>query len=221
MTKNDTITKNAADDAQNTVQLVPAEIVDNSEAGANEADADAATAERRLTPAIRHVLERQLIAGQALSGELVIAATDVTAAVVEAPAKVVAAVRDGATLPTAFGQTGDALQDAVADAGSRVRSAVGHYVGGQATLPNAVLTGVAEVAGSLVRAQGAVAGTAVGSALAVAAVATRAGDVRDALDQEWRELAAAGRSAREDVSDTLADARQGLRLAVAEPAFAT
>ena len=187
-----------AADAQNTVQLVPAEIVDNSEAGANEADATAATAERRLTPAIRHVLERQLIAGQALSGELVIAATDVTAAVVEeAPAKVVAAVRDGAPLPAAFGQTGDALQDDRRRRGQPSAQRCGPLRRRPGDVAERRTHRVAEVAGSLVRAQGAVTGAAIGSALTVAAVATRAGDVRDTLDQEWRELAADSRSPAE------------------------
>src|SRR5882757_9518593 len=90
---------------------------------------------------IRHVLERQLVAGHGLSSELVDAATDVTVALAQAPAGVVGEIRGGATLPTAFARTGTSVREVVTGAGGRVRSAVGEYVGNQATLPNAVVVG--------------------------------------------------------------------------------
>ncbi|MEN4473306.1 hypothetical protein [Mycolicibacterium cosmeticum] len=170
---------------------------------------------QRPVLAIREVLGRQLAAGHSLSGELVTVATDTAAALVEAPAKVIAAIRDGATLPTAFGETGDAVQVAVGDAGARLRHAVGEYVGQQATLPNAVLTGAAEVAGSLVRAQGSLAASAVDGVFSVATVASRGGDVRDALDQEWSELNATAVAARDAVQARVSAARQGIRDAIA------
>jgi hypothetical protein len=174
------------------------------------------TEDEACTPLpLRAVLERQLVAGQTLSSELIDVASDLTAAIAEAPAAVVNAVRGGATLPAAFTQSTVALQDIVADAGDRVRAAVGEYVGSQANLPNAVIGGAAEVAGSLVRAQGIVAGSAVDAAFAVAAVAAHGGELRDAIDREWRELSATASSARETVNHTFYVARQGVRQAVA------
>ncbi|MHA3018834.1 hypothetical protein ACXPWS_01010 [Mycobacterium sp. BMJ-28] len=170
---------------------------------------------KRTVPAVREVLERQLAAGHGLSGELVSAATDATAALVEAPAKVIAAVRDGATLPTAFGETGDAVQAGLGAAGDRIRHAVGEYVGQQATLPNAVITGAAEVAGSLVRAQGSLAASAVDGAFGIATVASAGGDLRDAIDQEWSELNATAVAARDAVQARVSAARRSIRDAVA------
>lgn len=197
-------------DAADTIQLVPAEIADEP------AEPEADDTDRQLSLAIRHVLERQLVAGQDLSSQLVVAATDASAAIVEAPAKLVGAVREGATLPTALSQASDAVADVVAGAGSRVRSAVGTYVGTQAVLPNAVVAAAAEVAGSLVRAQGEIAGAAVDGALTVVTAAARAEDVRDVFDREWRELTETVVAARGDIADALADARNGVRAAVAE-----
>jgi hypothetical protein len=177
---------------------------------AEEADQEADTA----TP-IREVLERQLLAGQGLTGQLLDTATELGAAFVEVPARVIAEVRDGATLPDALGETGSALQATLYLAGDRVRATVGRYVGGQATLPNAVIVGAAEVAASVVRAQGSVTASAVDAAFAVATVATQGGDIRDAIDREWRELSATVASAREDVSQTVDVAREGVRQAVA------
>lgn len=179
-----------------------------SEVTAEEATADAAAP-------IREVLERQLIAGQGLTGQLLDTATELGAALAEAPARVIAEVRDGATLPDALGETGSALQATLVLAGDRVRTTVGRYVGGQATLPNAVIVGAAEVAASVVRAQGNVTASAVDAAFAVATVATQGGDVRDAIDREWRELSTTVASAREDVSQTFDVAREGVRQAVA------
>src|SRR4051812_25939402 len=128
---------------------------------------------------IRHVLQRQLVAGQGLSTQLVDAATDVSVAVAHAPATVISEIRGGATLPTAFTRTGTSVRDVVTEAGGRVRTAVGEYVGQQATLPNAVVVGAADVAETVARAQGAVTASAFNAAFAVATVATQGGDVRD------------------------------------------
>jgi hypothetical protein len=172
-------------------------------------------AEARTPLPIRAVLERQLVAGQTLSSELIDAASDVTAAIAEAPAALVNAVRGGATLPAAFTHSTSALHNVAADAGDRMRAALGEYVSGQANLPNAVIGGAAEVTASLVRAQGSVAGSAVDAAFAVAAVAAHGGELRDALDREWRELSATASSARENVNHTFDVARQSVRQAVA------
>jgi hypothetical protein len=172
-------------------------------------------AEARAPLPIRAVLERQLVAGQTLSSELIDAASDLTAAIAEAPAALVNAVRGGATLPAAFTHSTSGLHNVAADAGDRMRAALGEYVSGQANLPNAVIGGAAEVTASLVRAQGSVAGSAVDAAFAVAAVAAHGGELRDALDREWRELSAAASSARENVNHTFDVARQSVRQAVA------
>lgn len=190
-------------------EIVP--VLNQAEAAALEAEA----AVKHRVLEVREVLERQLVAGHSLSGELVTATTDATAALVEAPAKVIAAVRDGATLPAAFGETGDAVQVAVSEAGTRIRTAVGQYVGQQSTLPNAVITGAAEVAGSLVRAQGSLAVAAVDGAFSVATVATKGGDVRDAIDQEWSEFNATAVAARDAVEARVSTARQAIRDAIA------
>jgi hypothetical protein len=184
-------------------------------AESDDHESDDGEDEARTALPLRAVLERQLVAGQTLSSELIDAASDLTAAIAEAPAAVVNAVRGGATLPAALTHSTGALQDLAADTGDRVRTAVGEYIGNQANLPNAVIGGAAEVAGSLVRAQGSVAGSAVDAAFAVAAVAAHGGEVRDAIDREWRELSASASSARENVNHTFDVARQGVRQAVA------
>lgn len=170
---------------------------------------------RRRALAIREALERQLGAGQGLSGELLGAATDAGVAVVESPAMLIAAVRGGATLPAAFGETGDTVGDSVAAAGSRIRTAVGEYVGRQAVLPNAVIVGAAEVAGALVRAQGELASCAVDGAFAVATTASHRGDVRDAIDREWSEFNATAVELRDTVEARISVARQSIRDAIA------
>ncbi len=170
---------------------------------------------RRRALAIREALERQLGAGQGLSGELLGAATDAGVAVVESPAMLIAAVRGGATLPAAFGETGDTVGDSVAAAGSRIRTAVGEYVGRQAVLPNAVIVGTAEVAGALVRAQGELASCAVDGAFAVATTASHRGDVRDAIDREWSEFNATAVELRDTVEARISVARQSIRDAIA------
>jgi hypothetical protein len=163
--------------------------------------------------AIRHVIERQLVASQSLGEQLVEVATAVSAAVVHAPAIVVDEIRGGATLPAAFANTGNALLDAVNTAGGRVRTAVGSYVGARATLPNAVVVGAADVAESVVRAQGTVAATAVSGAFAVATIAARGGDVWEAFGDERREVRAQAVVAREEIAQSVRQAREHIESA--------
>ncbi|WP_099024120.1 hypothetical protein [Mycolicibacterium palauense] len=163
---------------------------------------------------LRDRLERQLVAGQGLTRELVDATTDVSAALLEAPARVVAAVRGGATLPAALQHTGTDLREIVTGTGDHLRSVVGDYVGAQATLPAAVLAGTSDVAGALVRANGRVTATAVDGALSLGVVAVRGEDVRGAADQEWREVMSAFERARATVTETVTTARLGVREAV-------
>lgn len=160
---------------------------------------------------IRHVLERQLVAGQSLSGQLVGAATDVTVAVAHAPADVIGEIRGGATLPTALARTGTSVRGVVTDAGGRVRTAVGGYVEAQATLPNAVVVGAADVAETVARAQGTVAASALNAAFALATVATQGGDVREAFGRERRELGETAGSARTKVGESVSRARDEIR----------
>jgi hypothetical protein len=178
-------------------------------------EVEEADREAEIAAPIREVLERQLLAGQGLTGQLLDTATELGAAIAEAPARLIAEVRDGATLPNALGETGSALQATLVLAGDRIRSTLGGYLGGQATLPNAVIVGAAEVAVCLVRAQGNVTASAVDAAFTVATVATQGGDVRDAIDREWRELTESASSARGDVAQTFDAAREGVRQAVA------
>jgi hypothetical protein len=160
---------------------------------------------------IRHVLERQLVAGQSLSGQLVGAATDVTVAVAHAPADVIGEIRGGATLPTALARTGTSVRGVVTDAGGRVRTAVGGYVEAQATLPNAVVVGAADVAETVARAQGTIAASALNAAFALATVATQGGDVREAFGRERRELGETAGSARTKVGESVSRARDEIR----------
>lgn len=186
------------DDAEVTALVIDAHVEESSE-------------EDRSPLPVREMLERQLVAGHSLSGQLLDTATDLGVALVEAPARVIAEVRDGATLPDAFGETGGVLQASLVLAGDRARATVGKYIGGQATLPNAVIVGTAEVAASVVRAQGSLAASAVDAAFTVATVAAQGGDVRDAFEREWSELTATATSARDNVSQTFGNARQGVR----------
>ena len=149
-------------------------------------DDDVVEPESTRNIVIRHVLERQLVAGQSLSGQLVDAATDVTVAVAHAPAVVIGEIRDGATLPTALARTGTSVRDVVTDAGGRVRTAVGGYVGVQAALPNAVVFGAADVAETVARAQGTVTASAFNAAFTLATVASQGGDVRESFGLQRR-----------------------------------
>jgi hypothetical protein len=188
------------------------QVVDFDGQGDSEDDEDDEdTAIRAL--AIRHVLERQLVASQSLTEQLVEAATDVSAAVVHAPAIVVDEIRGGATLPTAFANTGTAVREVVNTAGGRVRTAVGEYVDGRATLPKAVVVGAADVAESVVRAQGTVAANAITGAFTVAGVAVRGGDVREALGDERQEVRATAVAAREQIVESWRHAREHVEAA--------
>jgi hypothetical protein len=163
---------------------------------------------------IRHVLERQLVAGQGLSAQIVDAATDVTAAVVHAPALVIDEIRSGATLPAALARTGDSVRDVVSGAGDRVRIAVGGYIGSQATLPNAIVVGAADVAETLARAQGTVTASALNAAFTVATVASQHGDVREAFGRERRDAGATANDARQRIDESLRRARDEIRGAI-------
>ena len=160
---------------------------------------------------IRHVLERQLVAGQGLSSELVDAATDVTVALAQAPAGVVGEIRGGATLPTAFARTGTSVREVVTGAGGRVRCAVGEYVGNQATLPNAVVVGAADVAETVVRAQGTVTASALNAAFTLATSATQGGDVREVFSRERHEVGAVADAARDRIGESVSRARDEIR----------
>lgn len=160
---------------------------------------------------IRHVLERQLGAGQGLSTRLVDAATDLTVAVAHAPVAVVAEIRDGATLPDALAHGGTSVRDAVIDAGGRVRTAVGEYVGQQATLPNAVIVGAAGVAETVARAQGTVTASAVNAAFTLATTASRGGDVREEFGVQRRDVGSAAAQARDRISESVQSARAEIR----------
>jgi hypothetical protein len=185
------------------------QIVDDEHDDHDDHDEDGAI--RAL--AIRHVLERQIVASQSLTEQLLEVATDVSAAVVHSPATVVDEIRGGATLPTAFANTGTAVREVVNTAGSRLRTAVGQYVDGRATLPKAVVVGAADVAESVVRAQGTVAATAVTGAFTVAGVAVRGGDVREALGDERQEVRSTAVAAREQVLDSWRQAREHVEAA--------
>jgi hypothetical protein len=170
--------------------------------------------EQRMTLAIRQVLERQIAAGQALSSQLIDAATDVTTAIAHAPATFAGAIQDGETISSAWERTGAGVQDVLGDAGGRLWAAVTNYVGHQATLPVAVLGYAGEVAGSLTSAQGTVAGSALDSAFAVATAAAQGDNVREAFDRNVTELRATAVAARGDVSESAKRAGQEVRGAV-------
>lgn len=163
---------------------------------------------------IRHLLERQLGAGQSLGAQLVGASTDVSAALVHAPATVVDEIRSGATLPAALALTGAEVRGVVSSTGTRVRTAIGDYVGTQATLPNAVVVGAADVAEAVLRAQGTVAGSAIDSVFTVATTAARGGDVRDAAGRERRDIAARANAARANIAESWEHAAEEIRAAV-------
>jgi hypothetical protein len=168
----------------------------------------------QTTIVIRHVLERQIAVGQALSSQLLDAATDVTTAIAHAPAAFAGAIQDGETIATAWERTGTGVQDVVDDARGRLRAAVVSYVGHQATLPVAVLGYAGEVAGSVASAQGTLVGSALDGAFAVAAAATQGDDVRAALGRNIDELRATATAARGDVNESLKRAGREVREAV-------
>ncbi|NTY60479.1 hypothetical protein [Mycolicibacterium sphagni] len=170
--------------------------------------------EERMKLAIRQVLERQIAVGQALSSQLIDAATDVTTAIAHAPATFAGAIQDGDTIASAWERTGAGVQDVLDEAGSRLRAAVTTYVGHQAALPVAVLGYAGEVAGSLASAQGTVAGSALDGAFAVATAAAQGDNVREVFDRNVGELRATALAARGDVSESAKRAGQEVRGAV-------
>jgi hypothetical protein len=177
----------------------------------DRAEIDGGELESTRSIVIRHVLERQLVAGQGLSTQLVDAATDVSVAVAHAPATVVGEIRGGATLPTALARTGTSVRDVVTEAGGRVRTAVGEYVGDQATLPNAVVVGASDVVETVARAQGTVTASAVSAVFALATVASQGGDVRDAFSRERHEVGAVADAARGRIGESVSRARDEIR----------
>lgn len=196
---------------------VTAEVVlaSDSEATDSEAtDSEPTDSQPSRGLAIRHVLEHQLVAGNAVGTQLVDALTDVSAELVRSPAAVVDEIRGGATLPTALARTGTSLREVVYDAGGRLRTAVGGYVVEQAALPNAVAVGTADVAEAIVRAQGNVTTSALNAAFALAATATQGGDVRDAFGREREEVGAAVDEARNRVGAALRRAQDELGAAM-------
>lgn len=166
--------------------------------------------------AIRHVLERQLGAGQSLGAQLIGASTDVSVALAQAPASVVDEIRGGATLPAALAHTRTEVRDAIVSTGTRVRGAVGEYVGAQATLPNALVVGAADVAEAVLRAQGTVAATAVDSAFTVATTAARGGDVTDVVRRSRRSVVARTEAARAEIAESWERASEEVRGAVTD-----
>jgi hypothetical protein len=170
--------------------------------------------EPRMNIAIRQVLERQIAAGQALSSQLIDAATDVTTVIAHAPATFAGAIQDGETISSAWERTGAGVQDVLGETGGRLRAAVINYVGHQATLPVAVLGYAGEVAGSLASAQGTVAGSALDGAFAVATAAAQGDNVREVFDRNVEELRATALAARGDVSESAKRAGQEIRGAV-------
>jgi hypothetical protein len=202
-----------AEDEPTTTEAVREEPVDVTAEVVRPDDADIVDDRRVRSLAVRHVLERQLVVGNALGVQLVDAATDVSAAVAHTPASVVDEIRGGATLPTALANTGTSLRGVVYDVGGRVRTAVGGYVGAQAALPNAVVVGTADVAESLVRAQGTVTASALNAAFTLASTATQGGDVREAFGRERVEVGASVDAARQRVEESVSRARAELRTA--------
>jgi hypothetical protein len=182
--------------------------------GETTADDEQDAREQRMKLVIRQVLERQIAVGQALSSQLIDAATDVTTAIVHAPATFAGAIQDGDTIASAWERTGAGVQDVLGEAGGRLRAAVTTYVGHQAALPVAVLGYVGEVAGSLASAQGTVAGSALDGAFAVATAAAQGDNVREVFDRNVEELRATAVAARGDVSESAKRAGQEVRGAV-------
>lgn len=182
--------------------------------GETAADDEQDEREERMKLAIRQVLERQIAVGQALSSQLIDAATDITTAIAHAPAAFAGAIQDGDTIASAWERTGAGVQDVLGEAGGRLRAAVTTYVGHQATLPVAVLGYAGEVAGSLASAQGTVAGSALDGAFAVATAAAQGDNVREVFDRNVGELRATAVAARGDVSESAKRAGQEVRGAV-------
>lgn len=177
-------------------------------------DEPAEPAQPRMNIVIRQVLERQIAAGQALSSQLLDAATDVTTAIAHAPATFAVAIQDGESIATAWTRTGATVHGVVDEAGNRARAAVISYVGHQATLPVAVLGGAGEIAGALASAQGTVAGSALDGAFAVATAASAGENVRQALGRHLEDLRSTAAAAGGDLNDSVKRVGLDVRQAV-------
>lgn len=178
------------------------------------AEADTQPAEPRMNIVIRQVLERQIAAGQALSSQLLDAATEVTTAVLHAPATFAVAIQDGETIATAWSRAGSTVHGVADEAGSRARAAVTSYVGHQATLPVAVLGCAGEIAGALASAQGTVAGSALDGVFAVATAASAGENVRQALGRHLADLRSTAAAAGGDLNDSVKQAGLEVRQAL-------
>jgi len=179
---------------------------------------DTATPKRTL--AIRQVLTRQLDAGQGLTGELLGAATDISALLVHTPATVISEIEDGASLPEALSTTRDGLSDDLNTVGNRIRGAVGRYVAGQAVLPNSVISGGSDVAEAVLRARGSVLDAAVGAAFTLARIAAEGGAVREGYTRERSQVADRVGAARSEIEAAVEAARQEITDAAA-PLYVT
>lgn len=179
---------------------------------------DTVTTKRTL--AIRQVLTRQLDAGQGLTGELLGAATDISALLAHSPATVISEIEDGASLPEALSTTRDGLSDDLNAAGNRIRGAVGRYVAGQAVLPNSVISGGSDVAEAVLRARGSVLDAAVGAAFSLARIAAEGGDVREGYSRERSQVADRVGAARSEVEAAVDRARREITDAAA-PLYVT
>lgn len=176
--------------------------------------------EPKRTLAIRQVLTRQLDAGQHLTGELLGAATEISALLAHTPATVISEIQDGASLPEALSTTADGLVDDLDTAGTRIRSAVGQYVAGRAVLPNSVVSGGSDVAEAVLRARGSVLDAAVDAAFNLARIATQGGNVRDGYARGRTQVVDRVTAARADVETAVNLARQGITDAAA-PLYVT
>ncbi|GAY15875.1 hypothetical protein [Mycobacterium sp. shizuoka-1] len=200
-TESDTVTSAVIVDELDE-ELMPGETTGNDEQ------------ESQTTIVLRQILERQIAVNQALGGQLIDAATDVTTAVAHAPATFAGAIRNGETIAAAWERTGAGVHDVLGEAGGRLRAAVTSYVGHQATLPVAVLGYAGEVAASLASAQGTVAGSALDGAFAVASAATAGDDVRAGLGHQLDEVRATAAAARGDVNASAKRAGQEVKEAI-------
>jgi len=178
------------------------------------------TASPKRTLAIRQVLTRQLDAGQGLTGELLGAATDISALLAHTPATVISEIEDGASLPEALNTTRDGLSDDLNAAGNRIRGAVGRYVVGQAVLPNSVISGGSDVAEAVLRARGSVLDAAVSAAFTLARIAAEGGDVRNGYSRERSQVADRVGAARSEVGAAVSRARQEI-VDAAAPLYVT
>src|SRR4051794_2971484 len=102
MSETETHEQQATEERADVQELIEVPVDEPNE----DADEDAAEPIRAL--AIRHVLERQIVATQTLSEDLVEAVTDASVAIAHAPAAVVDEIKQGTTLPAALASSGTA-----------------------------------------------------------------------------------------------------------------